>query len=173
MKSKGIAAVIFILSIILSIGFYIFRDFFKETVSLGLLGIFLANLVSSASVVPSGPAFLTVIAGSTIYPPILVAFIASFGSALGDIVGYLLGVSGRKLAIHKLHKKAWFITIERYFERFGVLFLFLFAFLPNPFFDSIGIIAGIFAYSPIKFFLIVFFGRFLRYLLLAHASSLF
>lgn len=170
---KLFALAVFILSLALSAAFFIFNDNFKEAASLGLFGIFIINFVSSASLFLSAPSFFTVIQGGNMYSPILVALVSSVGSAGGDLVGFLFGISGRRLVNHKIHKKIWFKVISGYFRKYGSIIIFLLAFLPNPFFDSIGIIAGVFAYSPLKFFVLVLLGRFIRFFLLAKAGSLF
>lgn len=173
MKSKIAAVIIFILSLALTVVFFVFHDYFEQTRSLGLLGLFIINAVSNASLFISAPAFLTVIAGGAIYPPFLVALVASFGSAVGDMVGFVLGSSGRNLINHKLNEKIWFKVIDTYFHKYGGWIILVISFVPNPFFDSMGIIAGVFHYHPLKFFLIVFIGRFFRYLILAKAGSYF
>lgn len=170
---KLFAAVIFSLSIILSILFYVYRDFFREAQSLGLFGIFLLNAISSASIFLSGPAFLTVFAGGSLYPPVLVALVGSLGSALGDMVGYMLGLSGRRLFFTHLEKHLWFRAVHTLFLRHATLVLLLMAFIPNLLFDSFGILAGVMGFSPVRYFIIIFIGRFLRYLLLADIGSLF
>ena len=171
MKNKIYATSVFFLSLILSTAFFVFQDFFKESMSLGLLGIFLVNFISGASFFVSAPAFLTVISGGSIYPPVLVALISSMGATLGDMVNYLFGFSGRHLINHHLSKKKWFIFLEKHFKKHGNWLLFLFAVIPNPIFDMIGLIAGIFGYSSYKFFIIVAVGRFIRFWLLAKFGS--
>lgn len=173
MKSKRILAlVIFVFSIALSIAFFVFQDYFKSTVSLGLLGLFILNFATSASLFISAPSIFAVVAGGAIYAPWQVAIVSSLGSAFGDMVGFLLGLSGRHLANHKLHKKIWFNVFTTYFKKYGGLLILILAFIPNPLFDSIGIIAGVFAYSAKKFFLFVFIGRLIRYFLLATFGSI-
>lgn len=167
------AGIIFILSIFLTIVFFVFHDYFEQSRSLGLAGLFLINAVSNASLFISAPAFLTVIAGGAIYPPILVGFISSLGAAVGDMVGFMLGLSGRHLINHKLNKKIWFKIINNYFHKYGGWIIFIISFVPNPFFDSMGIIAGVFHYPVWKFFLLVFLGRFIRYFFLAQFGSNF
>lgn len=164
---KALSIFLLIFSLVISIGVFSLRDYFKDATSLGLLGIFLINLVSSATFFVSGPAFLTVIAGGSIYPPLLVALFASLGAAAGDMVSFLFGYSGRNLAIKKLKKKLWFVVLEGIFQKYGNFFLFVLAFIPNPFFDGLGLIAGIFGFPPLKFFFIVFLGRMFRFILLA------
>ncbi len=162
-----------VVSVLLSFLFLHFHHFLHQAKALGLLGLFLINAISSATLFVSGPAMITVFSGGSIYPPILVALVASLGSSVGEIVGYLFGVSGRSLAYKKLSKKKWFHALSAHFDRFGGLILFVFAFVPNPLFDSMGILAGVFRYSPVKFFLVVAVGRFLRFLLVAYAGSKF
>ncbi|HZJ18130.1 MAG TPA: VTT domain-containing protein [Patescibacteria group bacterium] len=166
-KKKAAFYLIFILSFVLSLSLFIFKDFFRDSKSLGLFGIFLINFVSNASFFVSGPAFLSVIAGGSLYNPILVALVSSVAATLGDMIGFLVGFSGRKIILEKLEKKFWFSVLEDYFKKYGGLMLFFLAFIPNPFFDAIGLVAGIFVYSPKKFIIIVTLGRFLRYLILA------
>lgn len=173
MKNKLYAILIFISSISLSVVFFRYQEFFKHTKSLGLLGLFVINFVSSASFFVSGPAFLTVIAGGNLYSPILVAIVAAIGACLGDMVGYLFGYSGRELTKKKLEKHKAMRFLERHFDRYGELIIFLFAIIPNPFFDAIGILAGIINYPPRRFFAIMLVGRFLRYWGLAQVGSRF
>jgi membrane protein YqaA with SNARE-associated domain len=168
---KFYALTIFISSIILSAGFFIYRDFFKQALSLGLLGLFIVNFVSSAGFFVSGPAFLTIIAGGNLYSPILVAAVAAIGACLGDMLGYLFGHSGRKLTKKKLDRHKAVRFLEKHFHRHGALIIFFLAVIPNPFFDAIGILAGIVNYPPVKFFTIMLVGRFLRYWLLAQVGS--
>lgn len=167
MNKKYLSILILILSLILSIGLFIFRDYFKDFQSLGLLGIFIINFVSSATFFVSGPAFLTVIAGGAIYHPLLVAFIASLGASSGDMVSYFFGYSGRSLTEHRLRKKLWFIVMEDVFKAYGSIFIFVFAVIPNPFFDAIGLFAGILGMKYSKFFIFMLTGRFARFIILA------
>jgi membrane protein YqaA with SNARE-associated domain len=170
-KNKIYAIAVFILSILLSAVFFIYRDFFKEASSLGLLGIFIINFVSSASFFVSGPAFLTIAAGGNLYSPILVALIAAIGACLGDMLGFIFGYSGRKLARKNLDRYKTIKFLEKHFNRHGAIIIFLLAIIPNPFFDAIGILAGVVNYSPFKFFAIMIVGRFLRYWLIAQFGS--
>lgn len=173
MNKKYLSIIVLILSLALSIGLFIFRDYFKDFRNLGLIGIFIINFVSSATFFVSGPAFLTVIAGGSIYPPILVALIASFGASMGDMVSYFFGYSGRKLTEHKLKKKLWFIVIEDVFKAYGSIFIFVFAIIPNPFFDAVGLFAGVLGMNYAKFFLLMLCGRFARFVILALIGAKF
>lgn len=173
MTKKSISIIILIISFVLSIGVFIFRDYFKDLQSLGLIGILLINFFSSATFFVSGPAFLTVIAGGSIYPPLLVAFVSSLGASLGDMISFFFGFSGRNLALHNLRKKIWFSVFEDVFKAHETIIIFLFAIVPNPLFDAVGLFAGIFGMNYYKFFIIMFAGRFVRYILLAYLGNSF
>jgi membrane protein YqaA with SNARE-associated domain len=171
MKSKLFAGLLFLASIVLSVVFFVYRDFFMHASSLGLLGIFIINLVSSAGFFVSGPAFLTIIAGGNLYSPILVAIVAALGACLGDMLGFAFGYSGRELTRKKLDRHKSIKLLEKYFRRHGGIITFIFAIIPNPFFDGVGILAGVMNYPPVKFFTIMLVGRFLRYWSLSYFGS--
>ncbi len=171
MKNKTYAASIFFLSIALSIAFFVFRDYFKEASSFGLFGLFIVNFVSSATFFVSAPAFLTIITGGNLYSPILVAAIAAVGACLGDMIGFAFGHSGRRLTKKKLDRHKAIRFLEKHFHRHGALIIFLLAVIPNPFFDAIGILAGIVNYPLIRFFVIMLVGRFIRYWALAQVGA--
>jgi membrane protein YqaA with SNARE-associated domain len=171
MKNKAYAGTIFLLSIGLSIAFFYFRDYLKEAPSFGLFGIFVVNFVSSATFFVSAPAFLTIITGGNLYSPILVAAIAATGACLGDMLGFAFGHSGRRLTKTKLDKHKTIRFLEKHFHRHGVLIIFILAVIPNPFFDAIGILAGVVNYPPLKFFAIMLIGRFIRYWALAQVGA--
>lgn len=171
MNNKLYAGSVFLLSILLSIGFFVFRDYFREASSLGLFGLFVVNFVSSATFFVSGPAFLTVITGGNLYSPILVGGIAAVGASLGDMLGFAFGHSGRRLTKKKLDKHKTIRFLEKHFHKHGALIVFILAIVPNPFFDAIGILAGVLNYPPIRFFGIMLIGRFIRYWALAQVGA--
>jgi len=170
--NKPLAALILIFSLSLPVLMFIFRDFFRSTQSLGILGIFIINIASNLSLLPA-PAFVSVIAGGAVYNPLFVAAVSALGASIGDMLFFLVGHSGRRLTIEKLRKKILFKVTEDYFKKYGGYIIFFAALIPNPIFDSFGLFAGIFAFSPVRFFLIITLGRFIRYIILAGIGSQF
>lgn len=148
---------------------FLFQDKLSEFKSLGLLGIFLINFFGSATIFVPAPAIVSVFAGGVVYGVVAVAFAASFGAAFGDMLGFFIGYSGKKVFLQK--ENMWYQIIRKQFTRFGGLFVFLFALIPNPFFDGVGIIAGALGYSPYRFFWFLLAGRLVRNLLLAFTGS--
>lgn len=165
------AIIILIVSLLFIVLAFLFRENLSQFKSLGLLGIFLINLVGSATLFFPAPAIASVVAGGAIYPPLLVALVSAFGASLGDMVGFLLGHSGRKIFIKNHHR--FYMLLRDLFHKFGGIAIFGFAFVPNPFFDFVGISAGLFHFPPTRFFLFMFLGRLLRNILLALFGTLF
>ena len=131
------------------------------------------NFLSGLSFFFPAPSFLTVFSGGAIYPPVIVALVSSLGATLGDMLYFIMGYTGRVIISSKIENKILFKVVEALFKKYGTFIVFVLALIPNPLFDGIGLIAGIFTYSPYKFFIIVMVGRFLRYFLLAGVGSLF
>lgn len=156
----------FAASLILLITAFLFRDRLVDFKSLGLIGIFLINLLGNATLFLPAPAIASVVAGGLLYPAILVALAASLGASLGDMVGFFLGISGKAVFI-KNHPK-WYSLLEGIFKKYGSFIIFIVALIPNPFFDVIGILAGVFSFSFYRFFIPLFAGRLIRNLLLAY-----
>ena len=154
---------------LISLSFF-FRDQLTQFASLGLLGIFLINLFSSITLFLPAPGIATVVAGGFLYNPLIVALVAALGSAIGDFVGYILGRSGKEVLLKK--NSFWYNIFKETFHKYGAFFIILFSMIPNPVFDAIGLVAGLFSYSPTRFFIYVFIGRFLRNLLLAGVGNL-
>ncbi|MBI2074959.1 MAG: VTT domain-containing protein [Candidatus Levybacteria bacterium] len=169
MKLKYI--LIFLISIFFVVGAFVFQQQLSHFRSLGLLGIFLINFIGNATVFLPAPAIASVVAGGVIYSPLAVAIASSFGSSMGEMIGFLLGVSGKELFIKNHH--TWYKMLKDIFQKWGDAVIFFFAFVPNPIFDAVGILAGALRFSPVKFFLIMLAGRFIRGLLLAYLGSAF
>lgn len=162
---------IFFLSIfVVGLSVY-FQNQLAQFKSLGLLGIFLINFIGNATFFLPGPAIATVVAGGAVYPAFSVAVASSLGATLGDMIGYALGYSGKKLFIKNHH--ILFVVMRDIFQKYGTIAVFAFALIPNPFFDVIGLLGGLAHFSPVRFFVLLLLGRTIRNLLLASLGSLF
>lgn len=142
----------------------------QELRSLGLVGVFLLNLIGSATIFLPSPAFVSVGISATQTSPLLVAFVAALGAAIGEGTTFLFGYSSNKILKLEKHKGLRKFK-KNVFDKYAAAVIFILSFFPNPLFDGIGMIAGI-AHYPIKRFLfITFIGRLLRYLLIGYVSS--
>lgn len=146
-----------------------FQIRYHELRSFGLLGVFLLNLIGSATIFFPTPAFLSVGITATQTNPLLVAFVAALGASLGEGTTFLFGLTSNKffnLEKHKILKKFKKIIHNKW----GGGTILALAFIPNPFFDGIGILAGLSRYPIKRFLLLTFFGRFLRYIVIGYVS---
>jgi len=124
----------------------------------GYLGVFLANLLPSLSViipVPTGIALSVVVASATSL--FWVAVLTSLGSTLGEITAYYVGYGGQRFL--NLQRFRRYKTAENWMKRYGGFAIFTFAFLPLFIFDFVGIAAGALRFPPGKFFLFCYLGR--------------
>jgi len=155
---------------IILLSFY-FREEFLKLGSFGILGIFIVNVIGSATLFLPAPGIASVVAGGFLYSPLIVAAAAALGSGIGDMVGYVLGRSGKEVFLKK--DSFWYAIFKEIFHKYGFILIVFFSFIPNPFFDAIGIFAGLFSYNPARFFVYVLLGRFLRNLALAYFGAAF
>ncbi len=138
--------------------------------NLGLIGIAIINFITSASLVPT-PGFLAVGIGGKLYNPLVVALISAISSTAGQTVGFLFGYSSKKLSASEKH------ILDRLgkllHHKYAPILIILLAFIPNPFFDVVGIVAGVSLYPLKRFLFLVFIGRLLRDIMIAYAGHRF
>jgi membrane protein YqaA with SNARE-associated domain len=134
----------------------------------GYLGVFLASLIGSATIILPMPAFAVTFAmGGTLPSPLLVGLLAGLGAGLGELVGYLAGYGGRGI-VENRESYDW---IVRQMARFGGWFIFAAALTPNPAFDVAGIAAGALRFPVSGFLLACIGGKTIRMVLLAYAGA--
>ena len=136
-----------------------------ELKSYGYLGAFLISLIGNATVLLPG-IVLPILSGLGIvlYPvaglvgPVMVGLAGGAGAAIGEIVGYMAGYSGRGIVENsKLYKR-----LEEWVRKWGALAIFAFALVPL-FFDLVGLAAGVLRFPLWKFVLVCWLGRTLLY----------
>ncbi len=97
------------------------------------------------------------------------AFTASVWSVLGGIVGYFLGFYFFELVkpyLYEFGKYDQYISSMSYFDKYGILFLFISAFTPVPY-KIFTISAGVLNYNLILFIIISLVGRSARFFLVS------
>ncbi len=163
MNSKKAKITSSIIAIIITILIIIGKDFIIQFKSLGYLGILIISFAGNATVFLPTPVLMTVaVMGSTLHP-VLVGFFASFGAAMGESVGYFLGVSGNLV----VEKSTHYQKAKIYIDKFGVFAIAFLAAIPNPLFDIAGILAGATGISFSRFFLATWAGTFVKYTLVS------
>lgn len=136
--------------------------------------IFLASFIGSSNVlipVVPLPSYVPILIGVGIgLNPLIVGLLASAGSVLGELLGYLVGMGG-SATIEKFEKKTpkFLKKIERFYSQIGFWVVLVFALLPIPF-DIIGILSGASKYNFKRFLLALTIGRTIRTLVVAYGG---
>ena len=137
----------------------------------GLLGFFLASIISNATIILPIPIDIAVFFSSPLFNPFLLALAVGLGAGIGEMTGYLIGrgiIKGAELAEHKKRFKS-IEKIQQKISKWGALFIFLIAVTPFPF-DIVGIASGMIKYSWWKVWLAVTCGKVIRVLFIALAG---
>ncbi len=126
----------------------------------GYPGIFMLSFIGAASVIvpiPYTVVLLTISAPQFGFNPLLLAIVAGFGAAVGELVGYGLGYAGRRVVSKKYDHRL--NAMLRIFDRFGMPAVFIFALTPLPD-DLLFIPLGLMRYSLWKAFIPCVAGKF-------------
>jgi membrane protein YqaA with SNARE-associated domain len=131
--------------------------------------IFLLSFLGSGGMVVPVPSLAAVCTGTAILgmSPLAVALVAATAESLGEIIGYVIGHTGGSL----IQKSRVFATAHRWMERWGGITLFLFAVIPNPFFDIAGLAAGALRYPVRRFLVVVWMAKLLKILAVGYACG--
>jgi len=121
----------------------------------GYPGIFLLSILANATIIIPMPGVLFTSAMGAIFNPWWVALAAGSGAAVGELSGYLAGLSGRGL----VGKNKTSDKVEYWVKRYGGLAIFLLALIPNPLFDMAGLTAGALKMKIHHFFLFLWLGK--------------
>jgi membrane protein YqaA with SNARE-associated domain len=127
------------------------------------LVVFVATLLSSATIILPAPGVAIMMVAATEWDPVWVALSASVGGTLGEISAYYVGLWGRKV-ISREHSGAY-RKAEGWMRKYGWVTLAVFSFMPVLIFDLVGIIAGALRLPMWKFLLATYAGRLPRSLI--------
>ena len=137
-------------------------------------GAFLISLIGNATVLLPG-IVLPILTGLGVYfykanglvGPILVGLAGSTGAAIGELVGYVAGYSGRRIVTRNRRYEKMTDGVKRW----GSLAIFTLALVPL-FFDVVGIAAGVLRFPIWKFILFCWLGRTVLYVLFITLAAL-
>ena len=142
-----------------------FRSSFTNLGNWGYLGVAIAEFGNSATVIIPTPAPAYTFAMGAVLNPLLTGVIGGVAAAMGEMIGYLIGASGRKV----IQQGAVYDRFQALTQRWGGAALFAFAALPLPF-DLAGIWAGTGRYPVGKFLVIVISGKVIKVTTVAMAG---
>jgi membrane protein YqaA with SNARE-associated domain len=144
-------------------------EFFMTLVNTyGYFGLFIVNLIGSATIIFPLPSSIFVFGAGSVLNPFLVGVSSALGCALGELTGFVLGYGGRKVIGKKWNKQI--NKTEEMFKKYGGFWiLILFAATPLPD-DIVGLVAGTLKYPIKRFFVASFIGKLILNLILAYAG---
>lgn len=146
----------------------VFEIFMSLIKTYGYFGLFLANLMASATIIIPLPVSVFVFSSGALLSPLLVGLSSALGATLGEFTGYAIGWGGRKVIERKWKK--WIKNTEGLFQKYGAFWIIiLFAATPLPD-DIVGIIGGTTRYPLKKFFIASFIGKLILNLALAYGG---
>ena len=153
------------------VGISIWVMFNKEVIqgmgNYSYLALFVCCFLSNASVFLPAPGLMVILSAASVMNPIWVAIVGAFGMTVGECIGYLGGLTGRQL----ISKNAKTEKVFKIVNKYGILSVFLFALVPFPVFDVIGVVTGYLKFSFIKFILSCYGGKLLKSLTVALAAE--
>lgn len=157
-KTKKLISIICLLVVASTIAVsFVFRSKIEEFASASYVGVFIACFASTATILLPAPGILVVLRYAQLLNPVVVVLLGGIGTAAGEMIGYLMGRSGNEIVGIDPQKKLFLL-----FNKAPELLTFAFAFVPLPFFDLVGITAGVVKMNPIKFFQFCALGKILK-----------
>ena len=159
--------IVLVLLALVTIWLFEIRDQLAQYSHLGYTGIFLFTLASNATLFFPIPGPLAAMAGGSLFDPIFVALVAATGATLGEMTGYLAGVSGK----HLIEPKPRLARIKAWMERYGLIPVVVLAAIPNRFFDCAGILAGALHIPIAQFLLATWAGKLAKFLAFAFLGA--
>ncbi len=160
-----ILALLFIIA--LSLGIALYGDRFSGLGAYGYPGLFLLNILASATLILPAPGLALAFGAGVNLNPWLVGLAVGAGSTLGELTGYLAGFSGRGA----VENRNLYNRLRPWMERHGLWVLFVLGLIPNPLFDVAGIIAGAMKIPVWKFLAATGAGKVLKATLVAYAGA--
>jgi uncharacterized membrane protein YdjX (TVP38/TMEM64 family) len=117
---------------------YYFKDHIQELKPYGYAAVFLAGLISNATVILPVPGLAITAVMAGILNPWVVGLVGGVAQALGELTGYMAGYSGQTW----VDENPAYDRLARWMQRRGLLTVAALAAIPNPAFDLAGIAAG-------------------------------
>lgn len=133
----------------------------------GYPGLFLLNLLASATLILPAPGLALALAAGATLNPYLVGLAVGSGSALGELTGYIAGASGRGMWENDPN----YPRVVGWMGKYGLWVIFVLSIVPNPIFDVAGIVAGAMHIPVWKFLAATWCGKVIKSTLVALAGA--
>ncbi len=152
----------------LSVFVYSIKDQTAMLAAFGYPGVFVLSILANATVVLPAPGLVLVFGAPALgLDPWIVGIVAGIGATIGEFSGYIAGYSGSAV----IENRAMYDRLHGYILRFGPWVLTVLGFLPLPFFDLAGIVAGMLKLPVHEYFLFTLLGKAPKMILIALAGA--
>lgn len=147
-----------LVAIVGSLPFVIWSEAIQRLSLAGYIGLLVACLLTNATVFLPASGIAFTISASMILNPLYCAIVGGIGTACGELVSYYCGRVGKNI----IEQTDIFLTIQKYVTKYGVISVLIFAFLPLPLFDFVGITAGATKMPLLKYILPCMIGKIMK-----------
>ena len=145
-----------------------FESFEGILLNYGYAGLFIASFLAS-TILPFGSETIVSYLVSQDFDFFTVVFVASVGNFLGACTSYYIGLKGRNYLKYLRISPDEIEKAEKFFSKYGSYVL-LFTWVPLIG-DAITVTGGLLKLEFTKFAILVFVGKFLRYLAVAYLAG--
>ena len=152
-----------LIAVVISLSVYVISDRVEQFGQYGYPGIFVLNMLSSATIVVPAPGLAVVSVMGAVLNPFIVGVCAGAGDAVGELTGYLAGYSGRAV----IEDTTRYEQLVRWTQKYGLWVIFVLSVIPNPLFDFAGIAAGALKIPAHRFLLVCWLGKTIKTTLFA------
>lgn len=159
------------IAVLFALPYVLFREKMQSMSTVGYIGLFLSCFISNLSIFLPTSSTIIIVAAASALNPWLCVIIGGLGTAFGEQASYLCGFIGssgfdKEDGVGKKYAVKWF-------DKRPFLTVFLFAFVPLPVFDIVGIIAGTKKMIWWKYTLAAVLGKILKFFLVVVAVYYF
>lgn len=146
-----------IVVILVIIAAYAFRSRIEKYTVTGYIGVFIACFTANATILLPAPGILVVIQYAQFLNPVLVVMAGGLGTSAGEMIGYLLGRTGKEVININTNR-----NVFKWFGKRPYLTIFVFSVIPLPLFDIVGIVSGMTKVNPILFWCVCLIGKLIK-----------
>jgi membrane protein YqaA with SNARE-associated domain len=164
---KLLRVLAFLAVVALSVFIVVYGNRITALGAYGYPGLFLLNLLASATLILPAPGLALALAAGATLNPYLVGLAVGTGSALGELTGYIAGATGRGM----VEGDPNYPRVSGWMAKKGLAVVFVLSIVPNPIFDVAGIVAGAMRIPVWKFLGVAWLGKVIKSTLVALAGA--
>ena len=150
-----------------SAALWIHRQGIQGWTTYGYLGVLAFSLLANAMILLPAPVLAVVFTLGGVFSPLGIGMAAGLGMALGELTGYAAGRAGR-IAESQVERLS---RTDAWVHLYGFWAILLWAAIPVPLFDLVGLAAGAYRYPMGRFVVACLIGKTIKALAYAYAGA--